>query len=1504
MARRGRRSSCDESDASDSWMVEWTCVATAIFVSFLFSQIGRFGSPWFVGQCTTLSGMCTPTQCSCTFPQQKRELITQDSQVCHQCVTDFCPSVASGDIDCATSDCECEDPSWPRVNLPVDGQACWQCIRPLQDFSLRIGGQEGYCLVLANTPAEQQQLPGSRRLKLARNSSSCITFRYNGGRLMEKGQNDSCLVWQPFGTAWGLSSCNVREELQQFSQLPAPEGLEEAAPWAEIYCSGHNSSQFCIEVASTYCTEEDGRCTSEGCQCEDPTWTRHELQRLNGSRCYSCAPASRFCGVSEGECTLQPCECEDPSHVKVLAPAVAGRPREACFSCQAPSGRSGVATLATLVIFVLLGLVGGCGIRRLWENSARVSAKVSPNERPRRQALEAKPWSERAAEELEDLLETLYEVCIENPVLFYRWMRPYIRQVINVLSEWIDAFDDALEPLYTVINSVQNWIWQLLVVVCEHLASFGGSAMERMSDAYSWLELSQWRKSEQRLKQARVAKGRRFRCKEEGADAPGNAETAANWKSCGRDLASKSSPGRPAAPLSVASAGAAAANAAEDSLSMKDALRWDPMGGSGSLNLPRQTPQSVVHRSAETASVSRVQRKLQQRREAQAQAAQAVTPVTLRSTEAIQEAMPIDDSWIEELEQEQMTKEMTKDKASNQAAKEMRKRPAKVEEANEAKKAAPLKSATRECPEDQVQLDVKVTSFNIGAEDHDLSLDSQMEPNLVMDFDPELLLGKAVHGLFLLSCSSLAESTGVADGKQMASEETKKKLSARKASSSKAKTGKTTAKDGVITKLRGELSGDTLLPQPTQPTQPKPTKKSSNQQKEASKPKVAKECKDSTDGKGEEASKQKEGARKPKESSKLKEASKTKEDPKEPLNAKESALNIEAADSIANKGAADDQEIAQDPTSSTDLAEAVDPNKKESGFEEVRNFKKQGLGRREVALRHSSEEHVRTPGSSSSVPGASSSRASRVAVAPPAPPASPTLARPSSSNARPLSGVSVQAPLATTKEPLAFVSLVPAGPGIVRRVPTRPPQKAPSAEGGSVRTADGKPKAWSQVVAAWAKKEAPPDESSQDNTWPEESLDPEESSQTAQNQGHGAWQQFASEVDFGSFQQGYISHAAITTLIVAGLPPESTAESFMNDMDMLGLVGTYDFVHVPIDPVSKSSVGFAVLNFIDPAFLLLFCLVCQECQMQGILGPALQQGAQANMDYWGTLAGDEDQPVMLASPVPSQWCVNVVNSLVTPQQSEQLSSWRYMYHKTKICAFHKRSKCEMGSTCPYAHSEEELLPQPDLVKTRLCYNYFRGRCSDARCRFAHGSQELRAVWMPWWPGASLTVDGLGVLPDTSGMQEPGSDLELKEPRHDYLPGATFDGAAMNSAIEVGMMADAQIYQEPTSTTIDDDLDSTVTFDSDKQRVFTRSFSDQPRGMAEMQLGHDASAESLNTPVTTADLSGLQLRVRGTFMEVMQVGEESEEPIASRQRSWSDGDLPAFREAMMDDDPSA
>lgn len=64
---------------------------------------------------------------------------------------------------------------------------------------------------------------------------------------------------------------------------------------------------------------------------------------------------------------------------------------------------------------------------------------------------------------------------------------------------------------------------------------------------------------------------------------------------------------------------------------------------------------------------------------------------------------------------------------------------------------------------------------------------------------------------------------------------------------------------------------------------------------------------------------------------------------------------------------------------------------------------------------------------------------------------------------------------------------------------------------------------------------------------------------------------------------------------------------------------------------------------------------------------------------------------------------------------------------TRMCRYWGSNRCMMGDTCNFAHSDDELRHAPDLVATKLCYQFSsKGKCSKgATCTFAHGALELR-----------------------------------------------------------------------------------------------------------------------------------------------------------------------------------
>jgi len=79
-------------------------------------------------------------------------------------------------------------------------------------------------------------------------------------------------------------------------------------------------------------------------------------------------------------------------------------------------------------------------------------------------------------------------------------------------------------------------------------------------------------------------------------------------------------------------------------------------------------------------------------------------------------------------------------------------------------------------------------------------------------------------------------------------------------------------------------------------------------------------------------------------------------------------------------------------------------------------------------------------------------------------------------------------------------------------------------------------------------------------------------------------------------------------------------------------------------------------------------------------------------------------------------------AMSTPQVRDSL---KY----TRICKYWSSNRCKLGKECNFAHSELELRNQPDLIATRLCFQYSsKGRCKKGEaCKFAHGKAELRTV---------------------------------------------------------------------------------------------------------------------------------------------------------------------------------
>ena len=74
------------------------------------------------------------------------------------------------------------------------------------------------------------------------------------------------------------------------------------------------------------------------------------------------------------------------------------------------------------------------------------------------------------------------------------------------------------------------------------------------------------------------------------------------------------------------------------------------------------------------------------------------------------------------------------------------------------------------------------------------------------------------------------------------------------------------------------------------------------------------------------------------------------------------------------------------------------------------------------------------------------------------------------------------------------------------------------------------------------------------------------------------------------------------------------------------------------------------------------------------------------------------------------------------------TSTKRVFQRTQLCAFWARGSCKRGTSCAFAHGEDQLRETPDLSKTKICKNFQKGECMLGEgCTFAHRREDLRVL---------------------------------------------------------------------------------------------------------------------------------------------------------------------------------
>jgi len=1362
--------------------------------------------------------------------------------------------------------------------------------------------------------------------------ADCMIFQYNGATLARKSDNRTCLTWAPESNDWSLQACSLQNEAARFSSRGS--GLRSSS--AEVYCN-MAASDSCVEPAEHMCTTEKSQCSVGQCRCEDLSMEKRVLRTLNGSVCYACMPPVVHCPVSVDNCTFEPCECAEPGHIKVRnMPLNRGNASEgaSCMSCQPgqviDEGWAG--STPALLGCIAVGVVAGCSIQYVWAavSGAVLGEETKTSRRRGRGADGARTWSERWAEQLEDSLGNMCSWCSD-------WLVPILRCLGNIMLYVVDVLDELLDLLYCFVDIVKEKCLDIGALIFPHLAVKEEKAATESEPPQSDMPKKKSAATSHAAEVESVEQDwtshplvraamliAEHSCKEQKLLAESEAAEEPIIKEKAEPL-----------PWDPLNHNFSSANVALSGEWMKHLVKARQAQG------PPAAPAATRASDAPnlTAGQSRAIRRLQQRREAkkgkQEVAAGTVAEVKATGPSAEQEKAtdPIDDSWIDQMEKEEAkAREAREAKANARREKKERLKANKVRQVSEPNQ-----------PEPEAQPEEETTSREEPA------TEESPDKAGLCEADES---GTAGHGNQRPG-GGAGQSRGTSSpghGAEHGAE------------------GGATG-EGTRTHRRQDSAGD--------------DDEDGDEEGDDNEDDV-----EDDDGQEEDEEEEEEEEDQDEENAGLEEQS--VEQPEEEHS------STAPTDELQAPSARDGEALTSHcwSTQAELVAEQHLQQSEEADMQVVVKKDKRRLRNEAPAPKPAATaSQASTPAAKPQQPAPQSKVAAASENKPPQAQPDPLLKPPTDGSAPARKswawgappGKKEEAPKTEASDAPTPAEAAAAKSNATVAKPTKEPEKPRASAESEAEQKEAAPAAEKPSTSR-----PPPERESakfkvdfHDNgpeIVPQEGWEALATPDITTGDSTDNLLQHLTGVDAPEFipmsmmQQGpacppastpdrarmpgpketmdisgldpsqMMGSTPLTTVLISGIPSHS-ANSFKQQLDSWGLMGTYNFINMQTDTE-------AVVNFIDPMFATLCMNILQQCQFEGASGLHRIQGLENNIAHANTLQVGVEQPLVFHTPVPSEWAVNGVNSMLDTKFSPQI---RDQFHKTKLCTFHKKKRCALGSSCPFAHFKEELQQAPDLHKTKLCYNFFRRKCNDKNCKFAHGYQELRATsgvykteLCRWWAfgackagNACRYAHGLEELRGwQAGSQDNGGRTSFqavsgyqemqkqKEREAEPVPQVVEAPAPQHTGLwnphltpqkEWGTVAappPAAPQPQQSQPTLGQAW-PTSTMAKDSSELFTRQSSgafSEVDSASEMSSINGGNAQGLlyrqqtappayNTIPEIPSLAddrqasdnGFVLRVKGTFMEAVEL--KSEPPVTMRRRSWSDGDLPQLMEVM-------